>query len=115
MPRRVEAYARAIEVQRFAIAYGLCVSGECIAIAQTHNVERFLRGQHGAMAGTGVVGMAVCDQGLCDRLGRIDMKAARPAAHARPGRHKDILGPHSVKLGIQLPKNKAGQCSRCVI
>jgi hypothetical protein len=63
------------------------------------------------MPGTGVVGMAVRDQGFGDWLGRINMKAARPAAHARPGRHKDILGPHSVKLGIQLAKNKAGQCS----
>ena len=70
------------EPQFLAIGDGLRAAGEVVAIAQPHHVERLLGGQHRAMAGPGVVGMAVGDHGALDRPHRIDMEAARLAAQA---------------------------------
>ena len=84
----------AAEVERFAVADRLRRAGEILAVAQAHDVERLLRRQHGAMAGAGVVGMAVRDQRLLDRPGRIDVKAAGLAADAGRGRNQDVFGTH---------------------
>ncbi len=73
--------------------------GEIVAIAQPHHVERLLRGQHRAMAGPGVVGMAVGDHGALDRPHRIDVKAARLAAQAGGDGHQDVLRTHLGYIG----------------
>ena len=70
------------ELQLLAIGDGLRAAGEIVAVAQPHHVERFLRRQHRAMAGPGVVGMAVGDHGALDGPHRIDMKAAGLAGEA---------------------------------
>src|SRR5262249_36583082 len=70
------------EPDLLAIADRLRRAGEVLAIAQSHDVERFLRRQHRAMAGTGVVGMAMRDHGPLDRADGINMEAARLAAEA---------------------------------
>ena len=72
----------AAERNALAIAHRLRRAGEIDAIAKPHDVERFLRRQHRAVPGARVVGMAVGDDGLVHRLGRVDMKAAALAAHA---------------------------------
>ena len=69
-------------------------AGEIVAIAQPHHVERFLRRQHLAMAGPGMVGMAMRDHRALDRPHRIDMKAAGLAAQAGGDRHQDVLRAH---------------------
>ena len=85
------------EPELFAIGDGLGAAGEIVAIAQPHHVERLLRRQHRAMAGAGVVGMAVGDHGPLDRPHRIDVEAAGLAAQAGGDRHQDVLRAH---LGI---------------
>ena len=59
-PLRVQHRDGAREVDREAPAGGRS------AVAQPHHVERFLRRQHRAMAGAGVVGMAMGDHGPLD-------------------------------------------------
>ena len=79
------------ETNSLAVGDGLCAAGEIIAIAQPHDVERFLGGQHRAVARPGVVGMAMGDDGALDRPDRIDMKAAGLAAQARRRRASGYL------------------------
>ena len=91
---RMEGHARAVERQRLAVADRLRAAGEILAVAQPHEVERFLRREHGAVAGPRVVGMAVGDERLLHRPGRVDVKAAELAAHARWRREEDVFRPH---------------------
>ena len=91
---RMEAHLRAAERDGLAIADRLRRPGEALAVAQAHDVERLLRRQHGAMAGPRVVGMAVRNQGLLDRAGRIDVEAAGLAADPGRGRDEDVFGAH---------------------
>ena len=87
------------EPDLLAIGDGLRTAGEIVAIAQPHHVERLLGGQHRAMAGPGVVGMAVGDHGALDRPHRIDMKAAGLAAQAGGNGHQDVLRTHLRYIG----------------
>ena len=82
------------ELDLLAIGDRLRAAGEIVAIAQPHHVERLLRRQHRAMAGPGVVGMAVGDHGALDRAHRIDMEAAGLAAQAGGDGHQDVLRAH---------------------
>ena len=52
----------------------MCFAGEIRAIAQAHDVERLLRCHHLAVAGAGVIGMAMGDQRAIDGANRIDME-----------------------------------------
>ena len=94
MPGRMKAHRRIAELDRLAVAHGLRRAGEIVAVAQPHDVERFLRRQNRAMPGPGVVGVAMRDQGLVDRAGRIDMKAAGLATNTRRRRNQDIFCAH---------------------
>ena len=87
------------EFEFLAIGDGLRGAREIVAVAQPHHVERFLRGQHRAMAGPGVVGMAVGDHGALDRAHRIDMEAAGLAAQAGGDGHQDVLRAHVGYIG----------------
>ena len=87
----------AVEVDAFAIGDRLGRAGEILAIAQPHQVERFLRRQHRAMAGAGMVGMGMRDQRPLDRPRRIDMEGAELAAHAGRRRHQDVFGAHATQ------------------
>jgi hypothetical protein len=51
------------------------------------------------MAGPGMVGMAMGDQGALDRPYRIDMKAAGLAAQSGGHRHQDVLRTHLRYIG----------------
>src|SRR5258708_31632666 len=70
------------EPELLAIGDRLRAARKIVAIAQPHHVERFLGGQHRAMAGAGVVGMTMGDHGPLDRPHRVDMEAAGLAAKA---------------------------------
>ena len=88
----------AAERQRLAIADRLRRAGEILAVAQPHDVERLLRRQHRAVAGARMIGMAVRDQRLVDRPGRIDVEAAGLAADAGRGRNENVFGTHCAKI-----------------
>src|SRR4051794_35811716 len=83
----------------FTVSNRLRAAGKIVAIAQPHHVERFLRGENRAMAGPGVVGMAVGDNGALDRANRIDMKAAGLAAKAGGNWQQDVLRAHASYIG----------------
>ena len=86
------------ELQFLAIGDGLRAAGKIVAVAQPHHVERFLRRQHRAVAGSGVVGMAVGDHGALHRAHRIDVEAAGLAAQAGGDGHQDVLRAHVVYI-----------------
>src|SRR5438046_3647648 len=95
MARGMEFDGDVAEPDFFAITHGLRGRSKIVAIAQPHHVERFLRGEHGAMAGPGVVGMAVRDHRPLDRPHRVDMEAAWLAAQAGGNGHQDVLRAHA--------------------
>jgi predicted TPR repeat methyltransferase len=82
------------ELEFLAIGDGLGAAGKVVAVAQPHHVERLLRGQHRAVTGPGVIGMAVGDHGALDGAHRIDMEAAGLAAKAGGDGHQDVLRAH---------------------
>ena len=84
------------EPDLLAIADRLRRAGEILAIAQPHHVQRFLRRQHRAVAGAGMVGMAVGDHGALDRADRIDVEAAGLAAQAGSNWQQDVLRTHAL-------------------
>src|ERR1700743_2311793 len=82
--------------------------GEIVAIAQPHHVERFLRRQHRAMAGSGMIGMAVGDDRALDRPYRIDMEAAGLAAESGGDGHQNVLRAHAPYIGPIAPTFSQG-------
>src|SRR5262249_14868412 len=91
MPAGVQRNLRAGKVDAFAVSQGLHRAGEILAITQPHQVERLLRCQHRAVAGAGVVGMGMGDDGALDRAGRIDMESAAFAANAGRGGDENVF------------------------
>ena len=64
--------------------------GEILAVAERHDQQRLAGRQHGAVAGPGVVGMAVRDQRPVDRAHRIDVKIAKRAIETLRGLGEDL-------------------------
>jgi len=79
------------EIDAFAVSQGLRAAGESFAVAQPHQIECLLRRQHRAMAGAGVIGMGMSDDGAFHRSGGIDMKAAALAANPGGRMHQDVF------------------------
>ena len=90
----MEADGYTIELHGLAIAHHLRAAGEIVAVAQAHDVEGLLRCQDGAVPGTRMVGVAMRDEGLFDRTGRIDVEATGLATHTRWRRDQDIFRAH---------------------
>src|SRR5216684_2740270 len=78
----------------FAIGDGLRAARKIVAVAQPHHVERFLGGQHRAMARSSMVGMAVGDHGALDGPHRIDVETAGLAAQSGGNGYQDVLRTH---------------------
>src|SRR3569833_360183 len=99
MSRRVEAHIDVAKPDLFAVSDRLRAAGEFLAVAQPHDVDRLLCCQDSAVAGTGMVGMAVGDQ--CSLYGphRIDVEAADLAAQPGGTRHQDVLRAHFCHIG----------------
>src|SRR4051812_23989641 len=91
---RMERQLGAAQSERLAGLCHLRGTGEIVAVAEPHQVERLLRGQHRAVARPRVVGVAVGDHGLVDRTRRIDMETADLAAHAGRRRRQKLFGAH---------------------
>ena len=98
MPCWVKLYVHIAEFDLFAIRNRLSGTGEIFAIAQGHDGERIGRRQHGTMAGAGMVGMAMRDQGPRDGAHRIDVDIGLRAieAHGREG--ENIGDSHSLLM-----------------
>ena len=104
MTGRVKLHTDVAEPDLLAIADRLRRSGKVLAIAQPHHVQRFLRRQHRAMAGAGMVGMAVGDHGPLDRADRVDVEGAGLAAQAVSSWQQDVLRTHVRHIGSGHPK-----------
>src|ERR1043166_7599894 len=98
MTSRMERHRDAIEPHRLAIPNSLRRAREIFAIAQPHQVERFLRRQYRAMAGPRVIRMAMRDQRLVDGACRIDVKAADLAAQADGRWFQQLFGAHAPQI-----------------
>src|SRR4051812_41242202 len=94
MARGMEFDRDIAEPDLVAVANRLRRTGESLAIAQPHDVERFLRRQHRAVTGARMVGMPMRDDGPRDGADRIDMEAAGFAAKAGGDRFEDVLRTH---------------------
>ena len=99
MPGGMEFDGDVAEPDLFAIANRLRTAGKMVAIAQPHHVERLLGSQYRAMAGPGMIGMAVGDDGPLDRPHRVDVEAARLAGQAGGDGHQDVLRTHLGYIG----------------
>ena len=94
MAGRMEGDRDAVERDRLAKRGRLRRAGKTLAVAQRHDVERLPRRQHRAMAGAGMVGMAMRDQRPVDRPHRVDEEIAGRAVEAfRPGMEQ-VAGAH---------------------
>src|SRR6478736_5090342 len=93
----------AAEPDLLAIGDRLRVSRKVLAIAQPHHVKRFPGRQHRAMAGAGMVGMAMGDDGTLDRPYRVDVEASLLAAQAGRYGHQDVLRAHLGYIGHSTP------------
>src|SRR5436190_480375 len=91
------------EPEFLAIGDRLRGAGEILAITQPHHVECFLRRQNSAMAGPGVVGMAMGDHGAFHGANRVDMEAARLATKTGGSWQQDVLWTHLRYIGA-LPR-----------
>ena len=87
------------EPDLLAIGDRLRGPSEVVAVAQPHHVKRLLGGQHRAVAGASMVGMAVGNDRALDRPHRIDVKSAGLAAQAGGHRHQDVLRAHVGYIG----------------
>ena len=77
----------------FAIRRGLAGLGESFAIACRHGFERFWRGENGAVAGAGVIGMAVRDDGAINPTAHgVDVEITRRAIEALWRRAEKVFG-----------------------
>src|SRR5690606_22402901 len=74
MARRVEGNPDAADCLGFTKGSFFRRSGEILAIADRHDVERLTRGEHSAMTGSGMVGVAVGDQRAFNRANGIDVE-----------------------------------------
>ena len=90
----MQAYAGAADFDAFAVTHGLRRAHEIRAETQPHDIERFLRGEHGAMTRACMVAMAMGNHGLVNRTRRIDMEATERAVHPALRRQNNVLQPH---------------------
>ena len=90
----MEGDFRAAEADAFSVARRLDRAGKILAIAQPHEIERLLCGQHRAMPGARMIGMGMRDQRALDRTGGVDMEAAELAAHTGRRQHQDVFRTH---------------------
>src|SRR5271165_6163547 len=99
MAGRMEFDADVAEPDLLAIGDRLRAACKILPIAQPHHVERLLGGQYRAMAGAGVIGMAMGDQGPLHGADRIDVKAAGLAAETGGSWQQEVLRTHFCHIG----------------
>ena len=92
--RRMQCDFCAVKIHAFAVRHGLGSAGKIFAAAKPHKIERFLRRQHGAMPGAGVVGMGMRNHRPFHRSGRIDVKTTELAANAGRRGHEYVFRTH---------------------
>ena len=100
MARGMKGHLGATDADGLAIRDDLRAPGEALAETQPHDIEGLLRGEHGAMTGAGVIGMAVRDHRLRDRTRWVDMKVADLAAETVRRRQQDLLRLHGAEIVI---------------
>ena len=90
----MERHLDAAEIDALAIADRLRGTGEILAIAQPHEVERFLRGEHRAVTGPRVVGMAVGDHAPSRPAGSDRCGTRRACSRRRRASAAGVFGAH---------------------
>ena len=93
----MEAHRRIADLHPFAERGDLPRPRKGLAAAQRHDGERLARRQHGAMAGAGMVGMTMRDQGARDPARGVDVKIAGHAIEPGRGEGQNIFGIHRAK------------------
>jgi hypothetical protein len=67
----------AVHLHPLAECHCLLAAAEILTVTDAHDIQRLARGQHRAMAGAGVIGMAMGDERPRHRAHGIDIKIAR--------------------------------------
>ena len=79
-----------------------------IAVADGHDAQGLGRGQHAAVAGPRMVGVAVGDQRAGHRPGRIDVEAPERAVQAFAGEGEEVAGACRHFFGVRLGAIRRG-------
>jgi len=95
-----EPHRHVADADRRAERRLLARTAEVLAVAHRHDAQGLARGEHPPVAGPGVVGMPVGDQGARHRPGRIDVEAAEGAVQALAGQGEKIAGAETHRRGI---------------
>ena len=90
----MEAHRDAADPQLLPVADRLNRAREVRAVAQAHQIDGLLCGQHRAMAGPRVVGVAMGDERAGHRPDRVDVKATARAIKSGGRGHKQVLRAH---------------------
>src|SRR5262249_20538458 len=93
-----EGHPCAAERDSLAITDCLRRGGEVFAVAQTHEIERLLGAENGAVAGARVIGMGVGDHSFVHRTWWLDMEAANLAATPGGRSHENVFGAHGLEI-----------------
>src|SRR3569623_1660850 len=91
MSRGMKGYGHVLKPDALTVGNRLRRTGEIIAITQPHNIERIMRRQYRAVAGTGLVGMAMRVECALHGPHRIDLKATVFAAKPSGNRLQEWL------------------------
>ena len=91
MAGRHEPERNVAQIDRFAITKRLRLSGGGLAVARPHDRQGLRRGEDLAVAGPGVIGMAMGDDGPVDRADRIDIEPGRRAPQTALGRFQPFF------------------------
>lgn len=92
MTGRNKGHLDTVANEGFAIGNGLTAAGEILAIADRHDRERLRRGDGDAVAGAGVVRMAMGDHRPVHGADRVDIEVARRAVEAARSGTEEIFG-----------------------
>lgn len=111
MPGGVKCHINIADAVGLAIGGGLAGAGEFLAVAGRHRLDGFGRGEDGAVAGAGVVRVAMRDDGAIDPTAdRIDVEVAGRAVEAPRGWAEQVFGADHVgnmSVGARLAKSFA--------
>ena len=103
MAGRHEPQPDLAQLDGLAMGQRLPAAARLVAQAQRHDLESLARGDHRAVAGPGMVGMAVGDHGAIDRPQGIDEESARTDEQALRA---------DLEPGRRVRRHQRGQCSK---
>src|SRR5207248_5579296 len=102
VPGRVKAHRYAVDGEPRAVGNRLRGSGEILAVAQPHQIQRLGGREHAMMSRPGMVGMRMGDERTVDRPQRIDIKSAGTTTKPGGRAYQQLFRTHGRYIGMDL-------------